>query len=85
MNIYLLRQKRRVFQKLEEICPAPKQTLKLADFLGHSANAVRWQVWSALLCYLLLRFQAFLSSWGQQFHAALHPDSICSAAAFGLA
>src|SRR5260370_39902096 len=22
-----------------------KQTLQLADFLGHSANAVRWQVW----------------------------------------
>lgn len=44
-----------------------KQTLKLADFLGHSANAVRWQVWTALLCYLLLRFQAFLSSWGHGF------------------
>jgi len=44
-----------------------KQTLKLADFLGHRANAVRWQVWSALLCYLLLRFQAFLSSWGSSF------------------
>jgi hypothetical protein len=44
-----------------------KQTLKLADFLGHSANAVRWQIWSALLCYLLLRFQAFLSQWGHSF------------------
>ena len=44
-----------------------KQTLKLADFLGHSANAVRWQVWTALLCYLLLRFQAFLSGWGGSF------------------
>jgi len=44
-----------------------KQTLKLADFLGHSANAVRWQVWTALLCYLLLRFQAFLSGWGSSF------------------
>lgn len=44
-----------------------KQTLKLADFLGHSANAVRWQVWSALLCYLLLRFMAFLSRWGGSF------------------
>ena len=44
-----------------------KQTLKLADFLGHSANAVRWQIWSALLCYLLLRYQAFLSSWGHSF------------------
>jgi len=44
-----------------------KQTLKLADFLGHSANAVRWQIWSALLCYLLLRYQAYLSSWGSSF------------------
>jgi hypothetical protein len=44
-----------------------KQTLKLADFLGHSANAVRWQVWSALLTYLLLRFEAFLSSWSGSF------------------
>jgi hypothetical protein len=44
-----------------------KQTLKLADFLGHSANAVRWQVWSALLVYLLLRFQGFLSSWAHSF------------------
>ena len=26
-----------------------KQTLQLADFLGNSANAVRWQVWIALL------------------------------------
>jgi len=41
-----------------------KQTLQLADFLGHNANAVRWQVWTALLLYLLLRFFAFLSQWG---------------------
>ena len=26
-----------------------KQTLQLADFLGHNASAVRWQVWTALL------------------------------------
>nr|MDQ3622737.1 hypothetical protein [Verrucomicrobiota bacterium] len=31
-----------------------KQTLQLSDFLGNSANAVRWQVWTALLCYVLL-------------------------------
>lgn len=41
-----------------------KQTLQLADFLGNSANAVRWQVWTALLMYLLLRFQAVVSQWG---------------------
>lgn len=40
-----------------------KQTLQLADFLGTSANAVRWQVWMALLVYLLLRYLAFVSNW----------------------
>ena len=44
-----------------------KQTLQLADFLGNSANAVRWQVWTALLVYVLLRYQAFLSRWSSSF------------------
>jgi Transposase DDE domain/Domain of unknown function (DUF4372) len=44
-----------------------KQTLQLADFLGHNANAVRWQVWTALLVYVLLRFCAFLSQWAHSF------------------
>jgi len=44
-----------------------KQTLKLGTFLGHNANAVRWQVFSALLVYVLLRFEAHLSSWGHSF------------------
>jgi hypothetical protein len=44
-----------------------KQTLQLADFLGSSANAVRGQVWTALLGYVLLRYQAFLSRWGSSF------------------
>ena len=44
-----------------------KQTLQLADFLGHNAHAVRWQVWTALLVYLLLRFCAFLSQWSHSF------------------
>lgn len=44
-----------------------KQTLKLSTFLGHSANAVRWQVYSALLVYVLLRFLAHLSKWGHSF------------------
>lgn len=44
-----------------------KQTLKLADFLGHSANAVRWQVWTALLVYVLLRYLAHLSQWSHSF------------------
>ena len=44
-----------------------KQTLQLSDFLGNSANAVRWQVWTALLCYVLLRFLAHLSRWSSSF------------------
>lgn len=44
-----------------------KQTLKLGDFLGHSANAIRWQVWTALLLYVLLRFAAHVGAWGHSF------------------
>lgn len=44
-----------------------KQTFQLADFLGNSANAVHWQIWTALLLYVLLRYVAFLSRWGQSF------------------
>lgn len=44
-----------------------KQTLQLADFLGQSANAVRWQVWMALLVYVLLRFLACVAEWSHSF------------------
>lgn len=44
-----------------------KQSLKLGSFLGHSANAVRWQVYTALLVYVMLRFMAHLSEWGHSF------------------
>ena len=44
-----------------------KQTLQLADFLGNSANAVRWQLWMALLCYVLLRYLAHVSRWAGSF------------------
>jgi len=44
-----------------------KQTLQLADFLGHNANAVRWQVWMALLVYVLLRYLSYLSRWAHSF------------------
>ena len=44
-----------------------KQTLKLSGFLGYSANAIRWQVWTALLVYVLLRFAAWLSAWPHSF------------------
>jgi hypothetical protein len=44
-----------------------KQTLHLADFLGQSANAVRWQVWMALLLYVLLRFVGWVQNWAHSF------------------
>jgi len=44
-----------------------KQTVQLVDFLGNSANAVKWQVWTALLGHLLLRFLAWRSRWAHSF------------------
>ena len=44
-----------------------KQTLQLADFLGHNANAVRWQVWIALLVYVMLRYLSYVSKWAHSF------------------
>ncbi|OGV38640.1 MAG: hypothetical protein A2020_03710 [Lentisphaerae bacterium GWF2_45_14] len=44
-----------------------KQTLQLADFMGCNENAVRWQVWIALLVYLLLRFVAWHNKWKHSF------------------
>ena len=44
-----------------------KQSLQLCDFLGNSANAVRWQVWTALLLYVLMRFLCVMSSWSHSF------------------
>ena len=44
-----------------------KQTLQLADFLGQSENAVKWQIWMALLTYVLLRYLSFASKWTGSF------------------
>ena len=44
-----------------------KQTLQLCDFLGHNKNAVLWQVWTALILYVLLRFLAFANKWPHGF------------------
>lgn len=44
-----------------------KQTLQLCDFLGHNKNAIQWQVWTALLVYVLLRYLAHLSQWPHSF------------------
>ncbi|MEM7387921.1 MAG: transposase, partial [Verrucomicrobiota bacterium] len=47
-----------------------KQTLQICDFLGHNKEAIRWQMWSALLLYILLRFQAWQSKWHHSFTRA---------------
>ncbi len=44
-----------------------KQTLQLSDFLGYSANAVRWQIWMGLLVHLLMRCLAFMHQWQHSF------------------
>ena len=44
-----------------------KQTLQIADFMGYNENAVGWQIWIALLVYILLRFVAWQSHWEHSF------------------
>lgn len=44
-----------------------KQTLHLGDFLGHSRKAIEWQIWTALLMYLLLRFLHACGDWTHSF------------------
>jgi hypothetical protein len=45
-----------------------KQTLQLCDFLGHSKNAIQWQIWMGLLAYLLMRFLAWVHDWSHSFN-----------------
>jgi hypothetical protein len=44
-----------------------KQTLQLSDFLGHNKNAVQWQVWTALIAYVLLRYASWTHGWSHGF------------------
>lgn len=44
-----------------------KQTLQLCDFLGQNKNAILWQVWTALLLHLLLRYLSFAHGWPHSF------------------
>lgn len=44
-----------------------KQTLQVADFLGYNENAVKWQLWIALLTYVLLRYIAYIREWSFSF------------------
>jgi len=44
-----------------------RQSLKLSGFIGHGSNALRWQVYAALLVCMLLRYLAHRSGWGHRF------------------
>lgn len=44
-----------------------KQTLKLCDFVSCSANGIRWQIWTALLVHLVMRYPAWVGKWGHGF------------------
>lgn len=47
--------------KIEEFFRALKQNLKVRTFVGVNANAVRIQIWTALIAMLLLKYLAFKS------------------------
>jgi Transposase DDE domain len=48
-----------------------KQTLQICDFLGHSREAIRWQLWAALLLYVLMRWQGQAAGWAHSFSRLL--------------
>jgi hypothetical protein len=43
---------------------ALKQTAKVKSFLGTSANAVKTQIWTALIAMLILKYLQMKSSFG---------------------
>ena len=50
--------------QIELFFKALKQTLKVKTFLGTSANAVKTQVWTALIAILVLKYLQMKSSFG---------------------
>jgi hypothetical protein len=44
-----------------------RQTLCISGFLGKCKHAIRWQLWAALLRYLLLRHHGQQSNWPHSF------------------
>jgi hypothetical protein len=49
---------------MELFFKALKHNLKIKTFVGTSANAVKTQVWTALITMLMLRFMQLKSQWG---------------------
>jgi IS4 transposase len=50
--------------QIELFFKAIKQTLKIKTFVGTSENAVQIQIWTALLCMLLLKILQMRSTFG---------------------
>jgi len=50
--------------KVELFFKAVKQNLKIKTFLGTNANAVKTQIWTALIAMLVLRFLQLMSTFG---------------------
>ena len=50
--------------QIELFFKALKQNLKIKTFVGTSANAVRTQIWTALIAMLLLRYLQLISRFG---------------------
>lgn len=50
--------------KVELFFKALKQTLKVKTFLGTSANAVKTQIWTALIAMLILKYLQMKSTFG---------------------
>jgi hypothetical protein len=50
--------------QVELFFKALKQNLKIKTFVGTSANAVKTQIWTALICMLLLRYLQLTSRFG---------------------
>lgn len=50
--------------QIELFFKAIKQNLKVKTFVGTSENAVKTQIWTALIAILLLKFLQLKSTWG---------------------
>jgi hypothetical protein len=51
-------------QYVDQLFKALKQTLKVKTFLGTSANAVKTQIWTALIAILILKYLQLKSTFG---------------------
>ncbi|MBZ5537584.1 MAG: transposase [Acidobacteriia bacterium] len=52
--------------QIELFFKALKQNLKVKTFVGTSANALKIQIWTALIAILILKFLQLRSHWGWQ-------------------